>query len=349
MALPNDPSLWRFAWRWRSSHRSSHTGRNRCTLWHDGDRRNQLPKSRCRNCIQIDSSGCRAKQWAETILYEFTGGADGQFTGGGLIFDSQGSLYGTNGSSGSSGGGNGTVFQLTPPVAGKTNWVESTIYTFQGGTDGSTPAGAALVQDGSGALYGTTEFGGSSTSCQGHQGCGTVFKLTPPAQGQAAWTESVLYRFTGDADGAMPLTNLVLDSVGNLYGTTNLGGADGEGVMFELSPTGGDQAGWSETVLHSFTGDPDGLWPVGNLIRESNGVLLVSARGGTGGLNGAIVQLTPSTAGEVWREKVIYSFPSNGAGGTNPVGLLLDTSGDIFGATESGGAANFGTVFEVHP
>ncbi|MEJ0045567.1 MAG: choice-of-anchor tandem repeat GloVer-containing protein [Rhodospirillales bacterium] len=108
---------------------------------------------------------------------------------------------------------------------------------------------------------------------------------------------------------------MVLDSEGNLHATTNLGGENGEGVMFELSPTGGDQAGWTETVLYSFTGYPDGEQPVGNLISESDGVLLVSASGGTTGF-GAIVQLKPPTVGEVWREKVIYSFPSGGIGGT---------------------------------
>jgi len=135
----------------------------------------------------------------EKVLHRFHGGQDGAIPwDAGLVFDNTGNLYGTtsNGGNGSCPRGRGTVFRLRPnhAVSGGL-WIETVLYNFKGGADGAFP-GSALVLDGTGNLYGTTESGGDSTNCSG--GCGTVFKLTPSPQG---WTETILYRFRGGVDG----------------------------------------------------------------------------------------------------------------------------------------------------
>jgi uncharacterized repeat protein (TIGR03803 family) len=157
-------------------------------------------------------------QWTETVLYSFQGGADGFDPTASLIFDSAGTvLYGTTLQGGGPSNG-GTVFQLTPPVAPQTKWTKTTLYSFQGGTDGLYPS--RLILDATGALYGATQNGG--INCEG-----TVFKLAPPVAPQTQWTETVLYRFgaqAGTADGISPSGGLIFDSSGALYGTTAGGG-----------------------------------------------------------------------------------------------------------------------------
>lgn len=169
--------------------------------------------------------------WYQTTIYEFQGSSrgDGSFPTNGLVSDSEGNLYGTTvtGGTGCS-RGCGTVFKLTPQSNG--TWAESVIYSFQGGTDGNAPQ-SNLTFDTAGNLYGTTRAGGFM---QGFNGYGTVFKLTPGSGGQ--WAETILYSFSGGNDGSYPLGGVVLDSAGNLYGTTQNGGTMGEGVVFEVTP-----------------------------------------------------------------------------------------------------------------
>ena len=171
----------------------------------------------------------------ETVLYRFKGGADGNTPVAGLIMDANGTFYGTTfaGGGGSITGCCGTVFELTPPGAGETLWTEKVLYRFKGGADGDTPV-AGLIMDANGALYGTTSNGGGG-SCTG--GCGTVFELTPPGAGETLWTEKVLYRFKGGADGDTPVAGLITDANGAFYGTTYGGGGGctaGCGTVFEL-------------------------------------------------------------------------------------------------------------------
>jgi uncharacterized repeat protein (TIGR03803 family) len=173
--------------------------------------------------------------WTETVLYSFTNGAgagsDNSVSG--LVADASGALYGTTASGGEHGAG--TVFKLKPPLLDLPGvpWSETVLYSFYGGTDGGVPY-AGLIGDASGALYGTT-FGGGS-------GYGEVFKLTPPATTEGAWTVSVLHRFTG-GDGANPYAGLIADASGALYGTTYDGGGSGCGgggcgTAFILTGTG---------------------------------------------------------------------------------------------------------------
>src|SRR5208282_327463 len=209
--------------------------------------------------------------WEETVLYTFTGGADGSEPGASPIFDSRGNLYGTTGFGGNLSCftyGCGVVFKLTPGNGGP--WTESVLYSFNEGSDGGHPYLAGVTVDSQGNLYGIAEYGGDlSVNCAGGPGCGVVYQLTPTPSGP--WTETVLHAFTGGADGGFPLFGVTLDSGGNVYGTTNLGGdtngpncqgGPGCGVVYELTQT---QGVWNETPLYTFTGGSDGAFGNGPL------------------------------------------------------------------------------------
>jgi len=180
--------------------------------------------------FELDTTG------KETVLYSFTGGADGGRPGSVLIADSEGNLYGTTEGGGKGcGTGCGVVFELSPQ--GK-SWTENVLYTFcslSNCADGEEPDRGPLVRDAAGNLYGTTLFGGTHQNCNGS--CGVVFKL------DTAGKETVLHSFTGGADGASPGAGLIMDKAGNLYGTTGIGGdakcpaghGHGCGVVFELT------------------------------------------------------------------------------------------------------------------
>jgi uncharacterized repeat protein (TIGR03803 family) len=231
---------------------------------------------------------------------------------------------------------------------------EQVLYGFGNAPDGRYPA-ADLVFDGSGNLYGTTSQGGTFSY-------GTVFKLTP---GNGQWNERVVYSFcspvTNCDDGATPLSSLILDAAGNLYGATSQGGAygaSGGGVVFELSPN--PDGTWTEMVLHSFGNGTDGIGPSGRLVFDSAGNLYgTTSAGGTGGSGcfggcGTAFELIPSPGGQ-WAESVLYNFCSQAdcADGNDPAGgLTLDAAGNLYGTTKYGGTPDQhlnGTVFELTP
>jgi uncharacterized repeat protein (TIGR03803 family) len=292
-------------------------------------------------------------RWVESVLYSFAiNGADGENPVGGLLLQSDGSLFGVTQSGGSQ--GVGTVFKLEPPKAGKKHWVMTSLYSFLGGTDGAQPVNG-LLRDKSGALYGTTLYGGTAGSCldnSNYSGCGTVFKLTPPAKGSTAWTESVIWTFQGASDGAFPMTNLVIDAAGNLYASTFTGGTGcpdhgyGCGTIVELSPPADGGTSWTEAILAALTITAGG--PQGNLLMQGNGSLTVPADYGSG-INGAIVQILPPNGGQGWTQSVLYSFPTNDTEGQYPIGLMQDAAGNFFGTTELGGPNGGGVVFELTP
>ncbi len=272
----------------------------------------------------------------ETALHTFTGGNDGSGPSG-LIADSSGNLYGTTTYGGAFRCGDefsqqcGVVFKLSP--SGTLTVLHS--FMFLGG-DGNSPF-AGLIADGSGNLYGTTLDGGASASMF-QLGCGTVFKVTPGG------TETVLHSFTGGpSDGANPRAGLIADSSGNLYGTTEFGGASGPGcavgvgcgVVFKLSPGG------TETVLHSFTGGSDGGGPAAGLIADSSGNLYGTTGGGGASNAGVVFKLSPGGT-----ETVLYSF-KGGSDGSGPSGVITDSSGNLYGTTAFGGASGQGVVFKL--
>jgi uncharacterized repeat protein (TIGR03803 family) len=308
--------------------------------------------------------------WTESVLYSFAfSGGDGGYPQAGVIAGADGALYGTTSGGGSfkCGGGCGTVFKLTPPAAGQTAWTESVIYAFagRGSNDGERPE-AGLIADSAGNFYGTTFFGGEHTlNCEGSPGfgCGTIFKLSPPAAGQTTWTETVIHSFSGVAgDGLFPHAALTLDALGDLYGTTEYGGAqscrNGCGIAFELAPPAAGQTAWAESVLFAFTGvhgDGDNL--NAGLIFDSTGALYgTTTYGGSYAVEkrmgaGTVFKLTPPPAGSTsWTETQLRVFTGATGGGKNPFsGVIIDGSGALYGTTGSGGVNNRGTVFKLAP
>jgi hypothetical protein len=256
-------------------------------------------------CVASLCSDLLAQQASETVKYSFQGNADGAVPYG-LTLDKNGNGYGTTqlrgtGPCSSTYQSCGTVFEVTPvrdssgvPTGG---WNKRVIYTFKGGTDGANPY-AALVADDAGNLFGTTTDGGG-TACGGF-GCGTVFELQ---QVNGHWSETVLYRFTGGADGGTPESPVTLDNRGNIFGTTYNGGlrvCNGKfpcGVVYELQHT---SSGWKEIVLHSFDFE-DGSQPIGGLVFDSSGNLFGTTP--SGGLpyppegGGTIFALRPANGG----------------------------------------------------
>ena len=263
----------------------------------------------------------------ETILYNFTGAGDGGEPLGALVRDAKGNLYGTTYGYGAN--GSGTVFKVSP------SGTETVLYSFAG-VDGVNPA-SGLALDAKGNLYGTTTAGGAS-------GKGTVIEVT------SAGAEKVLHSFTGGADGSVPYAGVVFDTKGNLYGTTAAGGtstkcAGGCGTVFEVTFAG------QEKVLHSFAGGPDGAIPYAGLVLDAKGNLYgTTAVGGTS----TNCPFTPSGCGTVFRvtpggkEKVLYSFTGGTADGAFPeAGLVIDSTGSLYGTTVYGGPSGAGTVFRL--
>jgi len=274
-----------------------------------------------------------------TVLHDFSGGTDGAYPEAGLTIDSAGNFYGTTTYGGI---GYGTVFKLKRAGSG---WVLTPIYTFSGGSDGSEPW-ARVVFGPDGTLYGTTAGGGSENT-------GVVFRLTPPPTAchtvLCPWSETVLHSFTG-RDGQFPgRGDLTFDSVGNIYGTTIAGGLHGNGAVFELSPSAG---GWTENVLYSFNGPPDGASPYSAVIFDGSETLYgttslggntPSVCGGSG--CGTVYQLTSSGSG--WTENVLYRF-ENGNDGAYPLGgLILGPSGQLYGTTSVSNYMGGGTAFQL--
>jgi uncharacterized repeat protein (TIGR03803 family) len=283
-----------------------------------------------------------ARAGVEHALFKFSFSANGFFPYGGLVSDGT-NLYGTTSADDLSSDA-GVVFEVVNGVGGLYPWTESVLYTFTGGGDGSTPY-AGLVRDANGNLYGTTAYGGAQNSnCDG--GCGTVFELSPPSQSGGSWTETTLYQFQGGNDGAHSQSTLILDSSGNLYGTTLDGGSVGVccGTAFELSPPTTPGGTWTETVLHDFGSGNDGQEPEAGLHLGPQGELFgTTAAGGTQG-SGTIFELTRSTGG--WSEEVLYSF-SGGADGGEPAAGVIEQNGVLYGTTVLGGPENAGTVFQL--
>lgn len=299
--------------------------------------------------------------YTEKVIYTFQGGSDGEYPFGGLLLDQSGALYGTTVAGGGGAacsnpsytGGCGTVFKLTPSASGFT---ETVLYSFQGGNDGAYPV-ATVFADGSGTLYGTTEYGGASTSeCSspsGDAGCGTVFKLAPSSS--SGYSESILYRFQGGSDGAVPRSALLAASNGTFFGATSRGGKVGtstnHGVVYELTPSG---SGYSERVAFTFDSH-NGAFPYDNngLYADSHGNLYGTTVDGVG-CCGAVFKLTPSGSG--FKVKILHRFAGAAAhDGKQPYGsVVADVSGTLYGTTRYGGLnkgkhprVGYGTIFQI--
>jgi uncharacterized repeat protein (TIGR03803 family) len=302
---------------------------------------------------------CPAQAQTGTVLYNFAGNPDGADPLSGLTFDGAGNLYGTTEQGGAHGAG--AVFELSPNGGG--GWNETVLYSFTGGADGRIPNGPVIF-DSAGNLYGTAEYGGV-------YGYGVVFDLSPRG---GRWTETVLYSFAGGADGGYPVSGLIFDPAGNLYGTSGRG-------VFELSPSGG---GWKEQLIYAVGSIYGGLTMdvAGNIFGVGvSQVVYELSPDGNGGWNSTVIYTFPghhrhfvaSTpvldkagnlygvtsgsggAGKVYRlsvgkkgltEKTLYSVKT---GGYLSLGIVLDAEGSIYGATGVGGMYGAGTIFELVP
>jgi hypothetical protein len=320
--------------------------------------------------------------WTESVLHTFQGGTDGRKPPGNLIMDKTGALYGVT-SQGGWGGcryyswcgyfefkwgayrpdvqydpGLGTVFRLTPPVAGNTVWTEDVLYNFNGDFDGADPQ-ASVTTSPDGGLYGTAVYGGIY-----HYGI--VFKLLPSSSGAAGWNETILYSFGGtsangthpaSADGIHPNGPLHLDDStdGGLVGTTYSSfGRDTRGTVFKLKPPSAYSLPWEETVAHYFTGS--GSFPLGglNLDKTTDTFYTTTSDGGGAACKlgcGTVIALSPPLVGSGvgWRSTVLHKFGADKDGKHPVAGMVRDAAGNLYGTTSEGGTQGVGTVFMIIP
>jgi uncharacterized repeat protein (TIGR03803 family) len=300
-----------------------------------------------------------ASAQTESVLFNFgapkSPGRAGNSPHGNLVMDSQGHLYGTTSGGGytltcgkGSSAGCGTVFELGPKVGG--GWTQKVLHTFtNNGIDGIGPE-VGLTFDAAGNLYGTTgsggQYGDGGTAFFG----GTVFELSPGADGN--WTEKILYNFEGGVDSAAgdnPVSPVFFDTAGNLYGTTYWGGPGngnnslGCGSVYELVPGAGGT--WTETTVHTFLGGDDGCSGL-DLILGADGNLYGTAAGGRYG-HGLVFEMVPGSGG-IWTEEILDDFESGDAP-VDPYNLVFDSAGNLYGTAGGDGTYDNGSIFELSP
>jgi uncharacterized repeat protein (TIGR03803 family) len=293
------------------------------------------------------SPPCARAQYSENVLYDFY-----VSNSPGVITDSQGNLYGVVVAGGAD--NEGAIFEMSPPGNGNLWWTQKILYSF---TSGAAPA-TALTLDSQGNLYGSTGGQGNEVNC------GEVFKLSPPEGGNSAWSESVVHLF-GGKEGVCGSSSLTLDSQGNLYGASQIGGTSSDGVIYELSPPNSGSGAWTETILYTFTGGSVGFYPMANVAIDSRGNLYGATMwggslSGCGGMGcGTVFEISPLSGAGTWSETTLYTF-TGGSDGGEPFSLTLDSKGNLYGSTVAGGntsacSANAGVVpgcggiFELSP
>ncbi|MGC2475579.1 MAG: choice-of-anchor tandem repeat GloVer-containing protein [Candidatus Sulfotelmatobacter sp.] len=323
-----------------------------------------------------------------TVLYSFTGGADGGEPYKGVTLDAQGNLYGTavTGGGGSCEGGCGVVFKLTR--SGDV-WTQTVIHAFTG-ADGSGP-GSPVSIDKFGNVYGTTPTGGK-------YGMGTLYLLRPNG---GTWKFYVIHTFTGGVDGGGGSAGrLLIDPKGNIYGVCTTGGLTGFGTVYEVSRANGriqfttlyafqdspdgalpysglvfdksgnlygttyyagandvgtvysltpNNGGWTEQVLYSFQGGADGSSPISSLVSDGHGSFYgTTSADGSSCGCGTIYKMTPTASG-LWTESVVYRFPGSPGLGDAYNGIVTDGAGNFYGTTVNGGTSNDGAIYEFTP
>lgn len=277
-------------------------------------------------------------QWTETVIWNFRGNTDGGAPSYQLVMDARGNLYGEAQSGGNATCNCGNVFVLVPPKTSGGSWTKRVLYVATG-TSGSDLYGG-LMLDSAGALYGTEPHGGEFEQ-------GLAFKIAPAAGG--GYTTTTLYTFGATStDSAQPFGPLTLDSSGNLFGVSTIGGANNLGTVYKLTPpAGGGGGAWTNTILYSFPGTSAGCNPEGNVILDKAGRVygLASACGGTANM-GVFFRLTPTGSGPSV-ETVLHTFSSTDGGGLYP-SLSLDAKTNVFYGTSFFGGGN-GVVFQLKP
>jgi len=277
--------------------------------------------------------------WVLSTLYNFTGGSDGMDPEDGVVFGRDGSLYGTTVYGGSA--GDGTVFKLQPSATFCRSvlcpWNETIVHTFAGGSDGTNPS-SGVSFDSAGNFYGTTQMGGAGTYC-GQAGCGAVYKFAPANGG---WNESIVYAFNGGADGAYPVSGVVMNAAGDFFGTCSQ--CPIHGSVYELTPSG---SGYSKSFLYRFTGGTDGYDPNGVILDSAGNVYGATSFGGSGG-GGTVYDLVPQ--GGDWIFGVLYALTAQNPHDYGPLApLTMDAAGNLYGTSFSGGQYGAGSVFKLSP
>jgi uncharacterized protein YceK len=300
----------------------------------------------CGALFKLTPPGHGGTAWTETTLWDFTNGVDSAYPSGSLLSQSkrisqQTPLYGTTQADGGT-AGYGTVFS----IVGNTL---TTIYSFTGGADGGYPFDANVVADNAGAIYATTTVGGNDI--QG-VGCGTVIKLTPPAPGQTAWTETTIWTFDNVIfDNGCAPDGLVFGKDGALYGTTQYGDFAGgyNGSVFRLAPPANGGTHWTEQNLYYFTSAQSGTGPLAKLTFGKGGVLFGTApAGGTMGA-GVVFEITPPRNGRGWAGHTIWNFTAGNDGGLPAGSVIVDRSGNVYGTASFDGVGGYGTVYQLTP
>jgi uncharacterized repeat protein (TIGR03803 family) len=268
------------------------------------------------------------KTGIETVLYSFAGGKDGATPSAALIRDAKGNFYSTTAAGGNSGclnQGCGTIFKVD------TKGKETVLYTFTGRTDGGSPS-SALIMDKAGNFYGTASIGGN-LNC-GQYGCGVVYKLSKNGK------ESVLYSFNGTDGSAPRVDSLAVDTKGNFYGTTQLGGDPTCmcGVVFKLTTTG------KETVLHTFTGGAtDGSYPLSGVNPDTKGNLYGTAFGGGANGKGIAFTITNRVYNRMW------DFGSGSDAASPVAGFTIAGNNKLYSALSTGGTLGSGALVVLDP
>jgi len=285
--------------------------------------------------------------WILSPLYNFAGGLDGARPMARVVFGPNGTLYGTTefgGTTNDCNGGCGTVFNLQPPptacTAALCPWIETIVQRF---TYLAFPESDITI-DSAGNLYGTTYAGGYLAPGGGngcYPDCGAVYELSPS---NGSWTLAVLYSFRGAeySDGMNPVGGVTFDNTGNLYGATNMGGSCNFGIVYRLAPNGSN---WNESILQQLC--PQAPSPTSSLTFDGSSTFYGSGEGNTpyGAMPPQIFSLTQSGGG--WVFTTIYTFNQNGGGPGRA--LLLDSAGNLYGTTVSGGSHNCGVIFKLSP
>jgi uncharacterized repeat protein (TIGR03803 family) len=277
-----------------------------------------------------------AQPYGSWEIYDF---GEGMNISAALVLGKSGNLYGV-----AQGGGpytGGVAFELSPSADG--GWIKTVLHNFGNVDDGSSPQ-SNLIFDDAGNLYGTTVGGG------GRNREGTVYRLSP---GDGGWNETILHVFPlspSGPDGCAPAGGVVMDREGRLYGNTQVGGAYGDGAVYELSPYEG---GYREKVIYSFNGH-DGLQPSSGLTMDRSGNLygMTGLGGEARACNisvgcGIVFELIKGANGN-WSEKVLHAM--EGDDGAGPVGpIVFDPAGNLYAAARAGGIDNMGSVFSLTP
>jgi len=270
--------------------------------------------------------------WTQTVIHAFTGGDDGSGPGARVTLDKRGNIYGMTPTGGAN--GLGTIYKISKEHRG--TWTFRVIHTFTGGADGGSGSAGRMI------LYHGHLYGAATTG--GIYGSGVVFELMPRGIGE--WHFRTIYSFRGQPDGNFPYGALLFDHLGNIYGTTYYGGANGIGAVYELSPR--PLGEWDETVLYSFQSGTDGNSPISNLVFDNAGNLYgTTSEGGLG--SGTIFKLSPTGGGSQWIETVVHPFqgPPDGAFPYN--GMVVDRLGNFYGATVHGGENDDGSIYNFMP